>query len=111
MNKFITGQAYSYIVYVLCNVVFYEIKFDIYVYYIYIYIHIYICKAYTYIYIYIYIHIFISYIYIYMYIYIYIYTYTHKHLLLNNWSISCTHIINDKHTLSQLMFNELFNVK
>ena len=42
MNKFITGQAYSYIVYVLCNVVFYEIKFDIYVYYIYIYTYIYI---------------------------------------------------------------------
>ena len=43
MKKFITGQEYSYIVYVLCNVVFYEIKFDIYVYiYIYIYIHIYI---------------------------------------------------------------------
>ena len=43
MKKFITGQAYSYIVYVLCNVVFYEIKFDIYMcIYIHIYIHIYI---------------------------------------------------------------------
>ena len=50
-KKFITSQAYLYIVYVLlCNVVFYEIKFDIYVYYIYMYIYIYI-------YIYIYTHI------------------------------------------------------
>ena len=106
-KKFITSQAYSYIVYVLCNVVFYEIKFDIYIIYICIYIYIYI-YIYTHICIYVGpIYIYNIYIYTHIYIIYNIYTHTHKHihLLLNNWSISCTHILNDKHTLPQLMYN------